>query len=193
VPVFSDECYFEFTWDSPPATILSSGLEGVVAVHSLSKRSNAAGLRIGFYVGDPEIVGYLVELRRHAGFMVPGPIQMPAALALGDDEHVEAQRGRYRRRLERLIDAFGDLGIKVEMPAGGFYLWIAAPQEFVSEGAEGEGPEWGFTRYLARSAGMLVSPGEFYGPDGAGFVRIAVVASDSAIELAASRLVASTR
>ncbi|HWD24974.1 MAG TPA: aminotransferase class I/II-fold pyridoxal phosphate-dependent enzyme [Acidimicrobiales bacterium] len=193
VPVFSDECYFEFTWDAPPSTILTSGLDGVIAVHSLSKRSNAAGLRVGFYVGDPDLVGYLVELRRHAGFMLPGPIQGAATLALGDDEHVEAQRGRYRRRLERLIEAFGDVGIKVQMPAGGFYLWIAAPQEFASEAAAGEGPEWGFARYLARTAGILVSPGEFYGPDGAGFVRIAVVAPDAAIELAASRLVASTR
>jgi aspartate/methionine/tyrosine aminotransferase len=193
VPVFSDECYFEFTWDSPPSTILTSGLEGVVAVHSLSKRSNAAGLRVGFYVGDPELVGYLVELRRHAGFMLPGPIQGAAALALADDAHVELQRGRYRGRLERLIEAFGEVGIKAEMPAGGFYLWLSAPAEFASEAAEGEGPEWGFARYLARTAGMLVSPGEFYGPDGAGFVRIASVASDREIELAATRLAASTR
>jgi aspartate/methionine/tyrosine aminotransferase len=122
--------------------------------------------------------------------MVPGPIQVAGTLALGDDVHVELQRGRYRARLELLIDAFAQVGVKVEMPEGGFYLWVAAPEEFSSEAAEGEGPEWGFTRHLARTAGMLVSPGEFYGPDGAGFVRIAVVQPDEAIALAADRLVA---
>jgi succinyldiaminopimelate transaminase len=191
VPVFSDECYFEFTWDRPPESILSHGLDGVVAVHSISKRSNAAGLRVGFYAGDRAIVHDLVEIRRHAGFMVPGPIQVAGAAALGDDTHVAEQRDRYRARLELLIAAFGDVGIAVSMPAGGFYLWIAAPEEYASWSEAGEDIAWGFTRYLAATAGMLVSPGEFYGPDGAGFVRVAVVQPDEAIALAAGRLVAS--
>ena len=186
VPVFSDECYSEFTWDGPPRTILSEGLEGVVAVHSISKRSNCAGLRVGFYAGDPDIVHFLVEVRRHAGFMVPGPMQFAGALALDDDAHVLAQRARYQRRLERLVEVFGAVDVKAALPAGGFYLWVAVPDGYPSEA--GESPEWGFTRYLASRAGMLVSPGEFYGPDGAGFVRIAVVQPDEAIELAASRL-----
>jgi aspartate/methionine/tyrosine aminotransferase len=193
IPVFSDECYFEYTWSAPPRSILQAGVEGVVAVHSISKRSNAAGLRVGFYAGDPAIVHDLVEIRRHAGFMVPGPIQVAAARALGDDEHVAIQRGRYRARLERLIGAFGEIGVKAEMPEGGFYLWIEAPDAFADDAEPGEGPEWGFTRYLARTAGMLVSPGEFYGPDGSGFVRIAVVQPDDAIALAADRLVAAAR
>ena len=96
VPVFSDECYAEFTWDGPPRSILSHGTDGVVAVHSLSKRSNLAGLRVGFYAGDAELVGYLGEVRKHAGFMVPGPVQEAAAVALGDQRHVEDQRERYR-------------------------------------------------------------------------------------------------
>jgi succinyldiaminopimelate transaminase len=190
VPVFSDECYFEFTWDRPAASILQHGIGGVVAVHSLSKRSNAAGLRAGYFAGDPELVRYLVELRRHAGFMLPGPIQVAGALALGDDEHVRLQRDRYRARLERLVDALAQVGVKAEMPAGGFYLWVPAPAEYAAEALDGEGPEWGFVRYLARTSGMLVSPGEFYGPDGAGFVRIAVVQPDEAIERAAARLAA---
>jgi succinyldiaminopimelate transaminase len=189
VPVFSDECYSEYTWEGPPRTILEHGVEGVVAVHSISKRSNCAGLRVGFYAGDPEIVHFLVEVRRHAGFMLPGPIQIAGAIALDDDAHVVVQRDRYRRRLERLVEVLAVVDVKATPPAGGFYLWVAAPDQYPSE--PGETPEWGFTRYLAEKAGMLVSPGEFYGHDGEGYVRIAVVQPDEAIELAASRLVTS--
>ena len=98
VPVFSDECYVEFTWDGPPRTILANGLDGVVAVHSLSKRSNLAGVRVGFYAGDPELVTYLQEVRKHVGMMVPGPAQAAGVAALDDDGHVTLQRGRYRHR-----------------------------------------------------------------------------------------------
>ncbi|MST35323.1 aminotransferase class I/II-fold pyridoxal phosphate-dependent enzyme, partial [Acidimicrobiaceae bacterium USS-CC1] len=96
VPVFSDECYVELTWDGPPRTILAAGLDGVVAVHSLSKRSNLAGLRVGWYAGDPELVGYLREVRKHVGLMVPGPAQRAAVAALADTAHAAAQRERYR-------------------------------------------------------------------------------------------------
>src|SRR4029079_11642027 len=102
VPVFSDECYIEFVWDGPASTILHHGFDGVIAVHSLSKRSNLAGVRVGFYAGDADIVGYLKEVRKHVGMLVPGPAQAAAAVALGDDAHVVVQRDRYRRRLERL-------------------------------------------------------------------------------------------
>ena len=98
VPVFSDECYVEFTWAGPGHTILEHGAEGVVAVHSLSKRSNLAGLRAGFFAGDADLVGYLSRLRQHAGFMVPGPVQHAGAVALGDDEHVDRQRATYLGR-----------------------------------------------------------------------------------------------
>ncbi|MDH3303420.1 MAG: aminotransferase class I/II-fold pyridoxal phosphate-dependent enzyme, partial [Acidimicrobiia bacterium] len=100
VLVASDECYISFTWDGPPRSVVSSGLDGVLAVHSLSKRSNLAGVRVGFYVGDPEIVHYLGEVRKHAGFMTPGPAQAAAVAAFGDEDHVEAQRKRYFERLE---------------------------------------------------------------------------------------------
>jgi aspartate/methionine/tyrosine aminotransferase len=92
VPVFSDECYVEFTWAGPSSTILQHGTEGLVCVHSLSKRSNLAGLRAGFFAGDAGLVGYLSRLRQHAGFMVPGPVQHAGAVALGEDSHVERQR-----------------------------------------------------------------------------------------------------
>ena len=90
VPVFSDECYVEFTWAGPPRSILQHGTDGVVAVHSLSKRSNLAGVRVGFYAGDAEIVDYLQQVRKHVGMMVPGPAQAAAVVALDDDDHVAA-------------------------------------------------------------------------------------------------------
>lgn len=187
VPVCSDECYAEFTWDGPPRTILEHGAPGVLAVHSLSKRSNLAGARVGFYTGDAELVRFLSEVRKHAGLMVPGPVQAAAVVALGDDVHVEEQRARYGRRLELLGAALGRAGLKESMPAGGFYLWVPVPSWAADQGvAEGRGGSWVLTEALARAAGMLVSPGEFYGSDG--FVRIALVAPDDRVELAVTRL-----
>jgi aspartate/methionine/tyrosine aminotransferase len=177
VPVFSDECYAEFTWDGPPRTILESGVDGVVAVHSLSKRSNLAGLRVGFYVGDQELVGYLKEVRKHVGMLVPGPAQAAGAVALGDDTHVVAQRDVYRFRLERLAAVLSRWsGLEIPMPAGAFYLWFDAHDG------------WEFAERLARDGGALVSPGDFYGAGGAQNVRAAVVQPDDRIELVATRL-----
>ncbi len=180
VPVCSDECYAEFTWSGPPATILEHGAAGVLAVHSLSKRSNFAGVRVGFYAGDGELVRYLGDVRRHAGLMVPGPVQAAAVAALDDDEHVGAQRDRYRRRLERLAEGLRSWGLEAVMPGGGFYLWVPVPAW--------AGGAWGLAEELARRTGMLVSPGDFYGEAGAGHLRIAVVAPDERIEALAERL-----
>jgi succinyldiaminopimelate transaminase len=179
IPVLSDECYVEFTWTGQPHTILEHGTEGVLAVHSLSKRSNLAGVRVGFYAGDAELVDYLRELRKHAGFMVAGPIQSAAVVALGDDVHVDEQRARYLGRLERVRAILrAGLDLEVARPDGAFYLWVPAPG----------GDAWGLTKRLATDAGTLVSPGEFYGSAGAGHVRIAVVQPDERIELIAQRL-----
>ncbi len=177
VPVFSDECYVEFTWDGRGRTILEHGLDGVVAVHSVSKRSNLAGLRVGFYAGDAELVGYLKEVRKHVGMMVPGPAQAAAAVALADDAHVEAQRTTYRRRLEaaaRILSSWS--GIDIAQPSGGFYLWFNA------------GDGWAFAERLAREGGALVSPGDFYGAGGGQNVRVAVVQPDDKIALIGRRL-----
>ncbi len=205
VPVFSDECYAEFTWDGPPHTILAAtavdtaadrsrsadadtgaathrsrraDTDGVVAVHSLSKRSNLAGVRVGFYAGDPELVHYLRELRKHAGFMVPGPAQAAAVAALADSVHVAEQRERYRSRLERLARIVGRFGPEPPLPRGGFYLWAAAPDD----------DAWAFTRTLLAEAGILVSPGEFYGPSAAGYVRVAAVLTDDTLDMVESRI-----
>jgi succinyldiaminopimelate transaminase len=179
IPVLSDECYVEFTWHGRPRTILEQGTNGVIAVHSLSKRSNLAGVRVGFFAGDGELVEYLRELRKHAGFMVAGPIQAAAIVAFGDDAHVDEQRGRYLGRLERLREILrAGLDLDVALPDGAFYLWVPAPG----------GDAWGLTKRLATDAGALVSPGEFYGPAGSDHVRIAVVQPDHRIELIAERL-----
>jgi succinyldiaminopimelate transaminase len=178
VPVVSDECYAEFTWTGGPTTILRSGTDGVLAVHSLSKRDNFAGARIGFYAGDAELVHYLREVRKHAGLMPPGPVQAAAVVALGDDEHVEVQRGRYLSRLRRLVELLGRAGYESRLPDGAFYLWVPAP----------DGDAWGAARVLARRAGIVVSPGEFYGPHGQGHFRVAAVQPDERIDLAASRV-----
>jgi succinyldiaminopimelate transaminase len=183
VPVFSDECYAEFTWDGPPRSVLQHGFDGVVAVHSLSKRSNLAGVRVGFFAGDPELVEFLRSVRRHAGLMVPGPAQAAGAVALSDDEHVEAQRVRYHQRLTFMADVLGRAGCPVELPEGGFYLWVPVPAPRWADA-------WSMAEDLARRGGILVSPGDLYGPDGAGFVRVAVVQPLERLELVADRLLA---
>lgn len=178
VPVLSDECYAEFTWDGPPRTILSSGLDGVVALHSLSKRSNLAGVRSGFYAGDPRLMEFLLEVRKHAGLMTPGPVQAAAVVALGDDAHVGEQRQRYRERLARLRAMLTAYGVPAVLPGGGFYLWVPAPG----------GDEWGLVSRLADEGGVLGSPGEFYGEAGRGHVRLAAVAPMERLDVVASRL-----
>ncbi|MDQ6837923.1 MAG: aminotransferase class I/II-fold pyridoxal phosphate-dependent enzyme [Actinomycetota bacterium] len=181
--VASDECYAAFTWTGPPRTVLghgtgSHGMGGVLAVHSLSKRSNLAGLRVGWVAGDPELVIYLSEVRKHAGMMVPGPGQQAAVAALGDEAHVGDQRTRYRQRLEAMASILTAVGVEVALPDGGFYLWAPAPG----------GDAWGWATELATRGGMLVAPGDFYGTAGSGHVRLAMVAPLDRLELVASRL-----
>jgi succinyldiaminopimelate transaminase len=183
VPVFSDECYAEFTWDGPARSILGrgggpDGMTGVVAVHSLSKRSNMAGLRVGWYAGDADMVRYLREVRKHAGMMVPGPVQRAAVAALGDQAHVDAQRTRYIERLVRAQQILAAVGVEAPLPGGGFYLWAPVPG----------GDEWAWTTWFAEAGGALVSPGSFYGEGGAGYVRLAMVAPLERLDLVATRL-----
>jgi len=163
IVVASDECYVEFA--PQPATVLCAGTDGVVAVHSLSKRSNLAGMRAGFYAGDPELVAYLVEVRKHAGLMVPAPVQAGAIAALADQTHVDEQRARYVERRDLVAAGLAAFGVD---HAGGpmpFYLWLCC-----DEGLDG----WGMAEQLA-AGGLLVSPGEFYGDAGADHVRLALV------------------
>ena len=169
-----------FTWQGPPRSVLQHGSEGVVAVHSLSKRSNLAGVRVGFFSGDPELGEFLRAVRQHAGLMVPGPAQAAGVVALGDDAHVVAQRERYLERLTFMAETLGAFGCPVGLPAGGFYLWVPVPERYRDA--------WAMARDLAQWGGLLVSPGDLYGEGGAGFARVAVVQPMERLEVVAARL-----
>ena len=181
VLVCSDECYADYTWAAPRSTVLQQGHDGVLAVHSLSKRSNLAGVRAGFYAGDADVVAYLRLVRQHAGLLVAGPVQAGAAVAWGDDDHVDAQRARYERRLAMLRAALTAAGCEVPAPEGSFYLWATKV---------GEDDGWALAAVLARAAGVLVSPGELFGDDARRHVRIAAVQPDERLELVCRRLAA---
>ncbi len=180
VPVLSDECYAEFTWSKAPQTILESGMTGVLAVHSISKRSNLAGIRCGFYTGDPELIAFLRGVRQHAGLMVPGPVQAAVEVAYNDDLHVEKQRAIYLLRLNKLAEALTGAGIPATIPDGTFYLWVPIPSDEVDA--------WSLAARLAEQAGLIVSPGDLYGEAGKHFIRIAVVVSDEDLDLVCERL-----
>jgi succinyldiaminopimelate transaminase len=177
--VASDECYAEFTFDeqgapASPVTALAAGADGVLAVHSLSKRSNMAGFRIGFLAGDPDLVGYLGEVRKHAGMMTPSPVQAAAVAALGDDAHVDEQRARYARRRAAALPALERFGLAHDGGPSTFYLWLR------SASADGTGG-WELAARLAR-AGVLVAPGDLYGEGGARHVRLALTLTDAQVE-----------
>jgi succinyldiaminopimelate transaminase len=184
--VASDECYLEYGWEVAPVSALhpdvcGGSVEGVLAVHSLSKRSNLAGYRAAFVAGDPEVVAELHAVRRHAGLLVAGPVQEAMRVALDDDAHVAEQRARYRRRRELLRTALESAGFRIDHSEGSLYLWAT----------RGE-PCWETVSRLAQR-GILVAPGEFYGPAGAEHIRLALTASDERVAAACDRLAGSTR
>jgi succinyldiaminopimelate transaminase len=176
VLVLSDECYAEFGWTATPVSALRHGSDGVLAVHSLSKRSNLAGYRAGFVAGGSDIVKRLLEVRRHAGLIVPAPVQAAMVAALGDDAHVEEQRARYAERRDLLLPALDKAGWRVDHSEGGLYLWAT----------RGDGC-WDAVAWFA-DRGVLVAPGEFYGAAGAQHVRIALTAPTDRVAAAAARL-----
>jgi succinyldiaminopimelate transaminase len=180
--IAADECYIEFGWDAQPVSVLHPEVcdgshHGLLAVHSLSKRSNMAGYRAGFVTGDPALIARLLEIRKHAGMMMPGPIQAAMAAALEDDEHAQRQRAVYAARRDRLRPALERAGFQISHSEAGLYLWASRPGQDC----------WGSVRLLAE-AGILVAPGEFYGPAGAQHIRVALTATDERIDAAASRL-----
>jgi succinyldiaminopimelate transaminase len=179
--VASDECYLDFGWTAQPVSVLhpavcGDDVTGVLALHSLSKRSNLAGYRAGFVSGDGVLVKTLLELRKHAGLIVPGPIQAAMTAALDDDEHVEEQKQRYAERRSVLSDAFAAAGFRVDHSEGGIYLWVT----------RGE-PCRPTHRWLAE-LGIFTAPGDFYGNAGAQHVRVALTATDEQVVVAAKRL-----
>jgi succinyldiaminopimelate transaminase len=179
--VVSDECYLELAWDAAPVSILDErvcggSFDNLLAVHSLSKRSNLAGYRAGLVLGDPALVRSLLEARKHLGLMVPAPVQAAATAALGDDIHVAEQRHRYARRRDHLLSALLDAGFSIEHSEAGLYLWATRDESC-----------WDTVGWLAER-GILAAPGEFYGVAGARHVRVALTATDERIATAVRRL-----
>jgi succinyldiaminopimelate transaminase len=180
--VASDECYLTLGWDASPVSILhpsvcGGSFDGLLAVHSLSKRSNLAGYRAGFVTGDPALVAALLEIRKQAGLIMPGPVQAAMTAALSDDEHADMQRARYAERRSLLAAAFTDAGWTIDHSEAGLYLWVTLPGHDCWSAAE-----------LLASAGILVTPGELYGPGGSQHVRVALTATDAVIAATAERL-----
>lgn len=181
VLVFSDECYLELGWEAEPVSVLHPDIcggtyEGVVAVHSLSKRSNLAGYRAAFIAGDAAVLSELLLIRKHGGMMTPAPVQAATVAALGDDRHVAEQRARYADRRTALRTALEAHGFRIEHSEASLYLWATRDE-----------PCWDTVAYLAE-LGILVAPGDFYGPAGDRFVRVAFTATDERVAAAVKRL-----
>jgi succinyldiaminopimelate transaminase len=180
--VASDECYLILGWEAEPVSVLHPSVsggsaEGLLAVHSLSKSSNLAGYRAGFVTGDPVLVRRLLEVRKHAGLIMPRPVQAAMTVALTDDTHVAEQRERYRRRRALLRPALEGAGFTVEHSEAGLYLWATRAGTDADKAVA----------WLA-DLGILVAPGTFYGPTGGRHVRIGLTATDERIAAAVTRL-----
>jgi succinyldiaminopimelate transaminase len=181
--VVSDECYIELAWEAEPISLLhpdvcGDGHEGLLAVHSLSKRSNLAGYRAGFVTGDPALVAELLEVRKHAGLIMPQPVQDAMTVALNDDIHAAEQKERYRERRLILRAALEGAGFRVDHSEAGLYLWSTRDEDC-----------WTTVDWLAER-GILAAPGDFYGEAGARHVRVALTATDERVAAAAARLAA---
>lgn len=177
----SDECYLEFAWEDTPYSVLhpdicGGSFDGLLAVHSLSKRSNLAGYRDAFVTGDQTVVSELLAVRKHLGFMLPTPVQAAMAAALADDAHVDQQRETYAARRTALRAALESAGFTVDHSEGALYLWAT----------RGE-PCRDTIDWLAER-GILAAPGEFYGVAGAQHVRVAFTATDERVAAAVDRL-----
>ena len=179
--VVSDECYVALGWETTPVSVLSDEVcggdyTGVIAVHSLSKRSNLAGYRAGFLGGDPALIAELLQVRKHAGMIVPLPIQAAMIAALGDESHVAEQRDRYAARRSLLRPALESAGFEITHSEAGLYLWSTRGEDC-----------WKSVQWLAQR-GILAAPGAFYGPAAANHVRIALTATDERVAAAVERL-----
>jgi len=183
----SDECYIECAWEGDaPRSILDpevngGSLDGILAVHSLSKRSNLAGYRCAFVAGDPALVGELLAVRKNLGLQMPGPQQRAMIAALDDDAHVEEQHARYAARRALLRGALEGAGFRIDHSEASLYLWA---QRQTPAGGE---DCWSTVAWLAER-GILVAPGDFYGPQGTQHVRVALTATDERVAAAVARL-----
>ena len=181
VLLVSDECYLECCWESTAYSVLHPDVcggshAGLLAVHSLSKRSNLAGYRCAFVAGDPAVVAELLAVRKNLGLMMPAPQQAAMAAALADDGHANEQHARYAARRTTLRSGLERAGFRIEHSEASLYLWATRDEDC-----------WATVGSLAE-LGILVAPGAFYGGAGARHVRVALTATDERIEAAASRL-----
>ncbi|NUT34920.1 MAG: succinyldiaminopimelate transaminase [Hamadaea sp.] len=179
--IASDECYLSLPWEQTAISVLHPTIsggspEGLLAVHSLSKRSNLAGYRAGLVAGDPALVGELLAVRKHAGMMLPAPVQAAMVAALRDTAHVDEQRARYAARRISLRAAVEKAGFTVDHSTAGLYLWLTRGEEC-----------WQTLEWFAER-GILVAPGAFYGPAGERHVRMALTATDERVAAAVDRL-----
>lgn len=188
--VASDECYAALTWNGIDAPSLldddvcDGNTTGLFMLYSLSKQSNLAGYRAAFMAGDPMRIAEINEIRKHAGFMVPTPVQHAMARMLADDAHVAEQAKRYERRRHKLLDALATAGLCNDPDnIAGLYLWVC---ESVDGGRE-PATDWELVDAFSR-LGIVVAPGSFYGPAGSHNVRISLTATDEVIAAAASRM-----
>ena len=175
----SDECYLEFGDDAVPASILqytNGNNHNILAVHSLSKRSSMAGYRGAFLIGDKDLIARIREVRKHAGMMVPLPIQKAMTIALSDEIHVAEQRSRYNARRAVLVPALKAAGFQIEYSNAGLYIWCTRQES-----------DWESVSWLA-NLGILATPGNFYGELGNSHIRIAMTATDLQISEAAERI-----
>ena len=178
----SDECYIECAWEGErPLSILDpqvngGSLDGILAVHSLSKRSNLAGYRCAFVAGDPALVGELLAVRKNLGLQMPGPQQRAMIAALDDDAHVDDQHAIYAARRAKLKEALLAAGFTIDHSEASLYLWATSGEDC-----------WKTVGDLAEK-GILVAPGEFYGAAGRQHVRVAFTATDERIDAAVARL-----
>jgi len=180
----SDECYLEFGDTVAPTSILqytNGDNRNILAVHSLSKRSSMAGYRGAFLIGDQDLIARIREVRKHAGMMVPLPIQKAMTAALSDETHVAEQRARYNARRAKLTPALKAAGFEIEFSNAGLYIWCTRKES-----------DWNSVSWLA-NLGILATPGNFYGPLGQSHIRIAMTASDLQIADAAARIAAATQ
>ena len=179
--IASDECYLYLGWSAEPVSILHPSVTdgdntNLVAIHSLSKTSNLASYRAGFFAGDNDLIDELLLLRKHAGLIVPGPIQAAMVAALNDDDTEALQRNRYASRRAVLMHALVDAGFTIDHSDAGMYLWATRGENCR------ETIDW-----LAER-GILAAPGDFYGPAGEKHVRIGLNGTDERIDAAVDRL-----
>ncbi len=188
--IASDECYSEIYFDeaNPPlgglqaARLLGRGSERLVAFSSLSKRSNVPGMRSGFVAGDRSLLRQFLLYRTYHGCAMPPPVQAASAAAWDDENHVLENRRLYREKFAAITPQIAE-ALDTAHPDAGFYLWARTP-----------GPDTDFARALYAAYNVIVLPGSFLAREaggvnpGAGFVRIALVASPDECLDAASRI-----